>query len=60
MSEPNEPASGSSREVIAPSIRGANREVLLAAAGPYLASLRWDGPASHADTLPAGDFLSRL
>lgn len=48
-----------SREV-APSIRGASAEELLAAAGAYLASLRWDGPASHADTLPAGDFLSRL
>ena len=59
MNESPEQTSTPSREV-APAIRGASPEVLLAAAGAYLASLRWDGPTSHADTLPAGDFLSRL
>jgi len=44
----------------APSIRGASPEVLESAAGPYLASLRWHGPIPNTDTLPAGDFLSRL
>jgi hypothetical protein len=59
MTEEQEDKPAPSREH-APSIRGATPEVLTRAAGAYLASLRWEGPASHIDTLPAGDFLARL